>query len=240
MPLPPKELYTIAEVAERWGVAVRTIEDYLFTDRLQSFVYLPRMTICHYTQQLNYDANLYFEDEPTYVYDIDINDPRCIRDRQGLFNLIYKDIEWNEQGKASLEKDGMYLTLPDEEGYFGFDEPYILDRDDVVITLSEINRFESEHGITPHVEQTNPTGKTGRTTPDPGSKLHPKERESLLKMIIVLAFEAYRYNPADKKSTVPGEIATSAQQLGISIDVDTVRKWLKEAAGLLPRETPTE
>ena len=56
MPLPPKEYYTLTEVAERWGVPVSTIQDYLLTDRLEASIFLPRMTFCHFTEQPNYDA----------------------------------------------------------------------------------------------------------------------------------------------------------------------------------------
>ncbi len=238
MPLPPKEYYTLVEVAERWGVPIRTIEDYFFSDRLEVSVYLPSRTICHYTKQLDPDSWRYSDDEEPYIYDIDFDDPDSMRTRQGLFTLLYKDIEWDENGKITLEKGDMFLKLPDVEGYFGVYEPYVISRDEVVITLSELNRFEAGHNVTPNIPpgQDNIMESNSAVTPAPVPKLHTKEKDSLLKMIIVLAVEAYRYNPDDKKSTVPGEIASSAQQLGLSIDVDTVRKWLKEAASLLPRE----
>ncbi len=236
MPLPPKEYYTLTEVAERWGVPVSTIQDYLLTDRLEASIFLPRMTFCHFTEQPNYDAM--YDDEPKHIYAIDDSTPDSYPTKQGLFCLHYKDIEWDEYGKAILEKEEMYLSLPDVEGYFGFYHDYVLDRDDVIITLSELNSFEAEYGISPDdlAGHQNRQEELAAVTPVQVPKLHTKEKESLLKMIIVLAVEGYRYNPADKKSTVPGEIASSAQQLGLSIDVDTVRKWLKEAASLLPRE----
>jgi hypothetical protein len=238
MPLPPKEYYTLTEVAERWDVPVRTIQDYLLTDRLEASIYLPRLTICHFTEQFDYAMDLHDDDASPYIYEIDVNDRNSVRARQGLFNLVYKDIEWDEHGIAILEKDGLYLTLPDEKGYFAFNDDYTVELNDILITRAELNRFEAEHNINADdlAGQQNRQEELVVATPVTVPKLHTKEKESLLKMIIVLAVDAYRYNPDDKKSTVPGEIASTAQQLGLSIDVDTVRKWLKEAASLLPRE----
>jgi hypothetical protein len=66
--------------------------------------------------------------------------------------------------------------------------------------------------------------------------LHTKERETLLKMIIGMAVDAYGYDPQASRSSIPGEIAGHLAGRGISIDEDTVRKWLKEAASVLPRD----
>lgn len=58
------------------------------------------------------------------------------------------------------------------------------------------------------------------------------ERRSLLKMILAMAIEGYRYNPSDAKSSIPLEITEDVANNDHSIDVDTVRKWLKEAVKL--------
>lgn len=235
MPLPPKEMYTIAEVAGRWKVPVKAIEDYLLTGRLQSSVFLPRKMMYKYTLQTNVDYDGYF-DCAAYIYDIDHHDPESFLPRQGVFNICYQDIEWDEHGQATLKKGELYLTLPDEEDcYFGYDEAFVLSQDDVVVTLSELNRFEAEHGITSDLEANIPE-KITASFPAIDYKLHPKERESLLKIIIAMAMDGYGYNPADKKSPIPAEIVAHVEELGLSIDVDTVRKWLREAAALLPGE----
>jgi hypothetical protein len=64
--------------------------------------------------------------------------------------------------------------------------------------------------------------------------LLPKERETVLKLIIGMAIKGYAYNPALARSEVPAEITSDVHKLGLSIDQDTVRKWLKEAAQVLP------
>lgn len=70
----------------------------------------------------------------------------------------------------------------------------------------------------------------------PVKPLHVKERDTLLKMIIVMAVKGYAYDPNAKKSSSIKDITDDLASLGISLDADTVRKWIKEAAELLPRD----
>lgn len=65
---------------------------------------------------------------------------------------------------------------------------------------------------------------------------HPKEqtlttrtRETLLKLILGMAVDAYGYDPKASRSPVPREIASCLELLNLHIDEDTVRKWLNEA-----------
>ena len=67
-----------------------------------------------------------------------------------------------------------------------------------------------------------------------GKPLYPKERESVLKLIIGMAIEGYRYDPSISRSPTTKEITDDLSKVGLPISEDTVRKWLKEAAGLLP------
>ena len=57
-----------------------------------------------------------------------------------------------------------------------------------------------------------------------------RERETLLKLLIGVALEAYRHDPSAVRSTTPGEIAGDLDKHGLSVTDDTVRKYLKEAA----------
>lgn len=70
-------------------------------------------------------------------------------------------------------------------------------------------------------------------TPKP-KPLHTKEKETLLKMIAGMAVDAYGYDPSASRSPIPKELADVLAEKGIPLDPDTVRKWLKEAAELLP------
>jgi hypothetical protein len=51
-----------------------------------------------------------------------------------------------------------------------------------------------------------------------------------------MALEGYKYDPKSSRSTISQEIADDLTKQGIPLDVDTVRKWLKQAAELLPAE----
>lgn len=68
----------------------------------------------------------------------------------------------------------------------------------------------------------------------PVKPLHTKERETLLRMIIGMATDGYGFNPKLPRSPIPKEIADLLTAKGLPLDPDTVRKWLKEAADLLP------
>ncbi len=63
-----------------------------------------------------------------------------------------------------------------------------------------------------------------------------RERDTLLKLIIGMAIKGYRYDPKALKNTSIKEITDDLDSLGISLDADTVRKWIKEAAEILPRD----
>jgi hypothetical protein len=60
--------------------------------------------------------------------------------------------------------------------------------------------------------------------------LNHKERQSLLTMLIAMAVDYYGYAPSQNKSPTTSDIVQAVEKLGLSIDADTVRKWLKEAA----------
>jgi hypothetical protein len=68
--------------------------------------------------------------------------------------------------------------------------------------------------------------------------LSQRERSSCLRLIIGMAVKKYRYDPAAARGPAPSNIMNDLHELGIDIDVDTVRKWLKEAAEELPTAKP--
>jgi len=49
-----------------------------------------------------------------------------------------------------------------------------------------------------------------------------------------MAIKGYRYDSSAAKSTVPGEIASDLAELGLTIDVGSVRKYLTEGRDLVP------
>jgi hypothetical protein len=49
-----------------------------------------------------------------------------------------------------------------------------------------------------------------------------------------MAIGGYRYDPSQRRSEKVSEIAADLDRAGVGLDVDTVRKWIKEASDLLP------
>lgn len=66
--------------------------------------------------------------------------------------------------------------------------------------------------------------------------LTTREVESLLKLVIGMAVQGYRFDPKAGRNSATKEIADDLAELGISLDVDTVRKWLQRASEHLPRK----
>ena len=66
--------------------------------------------------------------------------------------------------------------------------------------------------------------------------LGTREKESLLKLIIGMAKKGYSYDPGAARSEAIPDIVGDLQRCGVALDQDTVRKWLREAAALLPPE----
>jgi hypothetical protein len=73
-------------------------------------------------------------------------------------------------------------------------------------------------------------------TRQPSEKgLGTRERESLPKLALGMAIKGYSYDPSAARNVATSEIADDLTALGIPLDQDTVRKWLKEGIELLPR-----
>jgi hypothetical protein len=70
--------------------------------------------------------------------------------------------------------------------------------------------------------------------PAPEQPMGARARDSLLKLVIGMAIAAYRYDPKATRSDKTSEIANDLAGAGVPLDVDTVRKWLRDAAELLP------
>ncbi|WP_027548472.1 hypothetical protein [Bradyrhizobium sp. WSM2254] len=68
-----------------------------------------------------------------------------------------------------------------------------------------------------------PAGKTARS-------------QRARQLVIGLTLDSYKHDPKLSRSTLPQEIADDLAEHGIVLDVNTVRKWLKQAADLLPGE----
>ena len=56
----------------------------------------------------------------------------------------------------------------------------------------------------------------------------------MLKLVIGMAVKGYVYDPKAARSDSVAEIVKDLALVGVPLDDDTVRKWLREAAELLP------
>jgi hypothetical protein len=65
---------------------------------------------------------------------------------------------------------------------------------------------------------------------------NPRELDSLRKLVIGMAIKGYSYDPNAKRSDKIAEVVDDLERLGIPLHRDTVRKFLKEAADLLPQD----
>ena len=67
-------------------------------------------------------------------------------------------------------------------------------------------------------------------------ELTRSERRSAQTIIIAMAVKKYAYKPSERGS-VPAQIVGHADELGLTIDDNTVRSWLTKSARLLPPST---
>ena len=75
-----------------------------------------------------------------------------------------------------------------------------------------------------------------RSTQEKKKDLSTRERSTVKRLIIGLAIHGYKYNPKADRNSATKEIADDLERSGIPLDVDTVRKWLKESAEELPSD----
>lgn len=70
--------------------------------------------------------------------------------------------------------------------------------------------------------------------PDLKQELSPREKDSLLKILLGLSLTNYTFDPKASRNSTAREIADDLLLHGLSVDEDTIRKWLNEAKQFLP------
>lgn len=63
---------------------------------------------------------------------------------------------------------------------------------------------------------------------------HTKEFNTALKLIAGLAVASYKHNPRSERSSAIGSMANALAKVGISIDEDTIRKYVRRGEEYLP------
>lgn len=66
------------------------------------------------------------------------------------------------------------------------------------------------------------------------------EKASMAKLIAAMAIDAYGYDPKARRSDIPKEIQGIADRLGLGVSHDTIRKYLKTGAELVPDDWKPE
>lgn len=66
--------------------------------------------------------------------------------------------------------------------------------------------------------------------------ISPQERETLLKLIGAMACEQYGFDPEAIRNSATSSIGDDIETVGLTMDSNTIRKWLKEAMALVPKE----
>jgi hypothetical protein len=131
-----------------------------------------------------------------------------------------KTMEW---AKAQLDETLEFAKRKQSDA-FEIGRRAVAERD------AEIARLKEDLGAALE-QQNNDTSETERAlSPNPG----PRERESMLRLIIGMAVRGYSFDPAAARNSAVKDIAGDLQFLGIGLDEDTVRKYLSEGRELLP------
>jgi len=65
-------------------------------------------------------------------------------------------------------------------------------------------------------------------------KLDDRKRKTLLKIVLAVSIEKYRYNPCKAKNTAPARIETTTRLAGLEVSDETIRGVLAEAVKEFP------
>jgi hypothetical protein len=77
------------------------------------------------------------------------------------------------------------------------------------------------------------------TAIDPMTKpFDPRERASLLKMVLGMAMAIYGHDPKQTRITTVSEIKSELDRVGITLSDDTIRRYLREANEYAPDQLP--
>ena len=137
------------------------------------------------------------------------------------FPIIPRDfVEWARTIEFPFPEDlaaEVIKASPNHINYRSIYEPLLAEHE---AALKELEQLKKQ-ALEPPQEKALPT----------------KERQTALKLIIGMAVEQYGYDPSQSRNDAVGNIVSDLNSLGISLDPDTVRKWLKEAADILPGDS---
>jgi len=134
-------------------------------------------------------------------------------------------VNWAKETDISFPDELAQKVLARSKNFIDWKKKYgeLLEKTNISLkTANQIiehkNQIIAEHG--------SPTGVA--------KPLHTKEQETLLKLISGIAVGQYGYDPKASRSPAAKEISDDLSRVGLSLDPDTVRKWLKQATEHYP------
>jgi len=134
------EWFNLDELAIRWGKSEAWIEKKLFIGKLKPSILLPDMNL----RKCRYEGD---EDGPYIVEHEDVY-------HGGLFYINgYKNIKWHQKdGISCFDLSEQNISLGDCESaesgkYFEVGSIHEVSKSEIVISLQEVNRFETENSM---------------------------------------------------------------------------------------------
>lgn len=165
-----------------------------------------------------------------------------IRERDDRFRILERALEMGEISEKSSAKD--YLLWLKQRGYYVsptwqralgvvdqcFQKPDPVELAELIAdnaALREQMREKDER-----LSVLDAQLKSSSSAKDNGAQKSASTLRiaSLQKALIACAVDGHGYNPRQKRSDVPKQIADKATELGCGLDPQTVRKFLKEAS----------
>lgn len=237
-----KYWYTISDAALILKTTDDCIEHYLQIGKITASVYLPIVTLrkC----KVDFDG--------LEIWHEGIGDAL----EQGLFNIDnYSSLTWSQlaNGSQSANLFDKYIYLyhnarpikrrkhSSSEYKYCFTKNYLIEKIDIVITQNEINRIIEELGLNygaNTLQQSISHQETSHNIQaDKPAKESTRVIETLQKLLAVMAFDAYKYDPAAKSNDTFKDIRKALDDAGVDISDNTIRNHLKAGEKLIPRKS---
>ena len=166
-------------------------------------------------------------------------DPDYLRGRQPTKDFIRGFIPYSD-GFHTNNEEGRFLFVNKEhfENYLTdkpIDEESVPDDSEQLNALSDTERKQ----LTEKIDQLQAelAAEKGKQVSPTERRLLTRERETVLKIIIGMAIKGYGHNPQASRNSTAGEVSSDLTLLGIPVSDDTILKYLKEAAEILPPDT---
>jgi hypothetical protein len=146
MPLPDKEYFTLDEIARRWGVPLADVERYAKTEKLE---------VCVNLLPVDAEGGTYDELGPVPNFQE--------RLKRGCYPIDSEDL-WTvlHQGEVKTSQ----LKPYEGHAYLTIAKDITVTRDELVVTLAELERFEKTHEMPANVDEPGPS-VTEKPEPNP-------------------------------------------------------------------------